>query len=110
MKLPSTTFIAHEKIKNYLLSPKKRNDKSKWLAEAGYTLESSQLLINDLQNQILSLDAVPTDETEYGQMYEINGPLTGPNGKTLMVRSIWMRENETKMTKFITMFPDKRKN
>lgn len=40
MKLAAKVLIAPEKIKNYLLLAKKGNDKSKWLAEAGYKLEN----------------------------------------------------------------------
>ena len=108
MKLPSTAVIAADKIKEYLLSPRKRDDKSKWLAKAGYKLENWQRLEKDLRTQILSLNAVFTEKTKYGQMYEINGMLTGPNGKTLSVRSIWMNEHESKLIKFITIFPDKK--
>jgi len=107
MKLPLTAIIAEEKIKEYLLSFRKRNDKSKWLSKAGYKLEDWQRLEKDLRTQLLSLDAMYTEETQYGQMYEIKGMLTGPNGKTLSVCSIWMNEYESKSIKFITMFPDK---
>lgn len=62
----------------------------------------------DLCTQILSLDAVFIEETKYGQLYEIKGLLVGPNGKTLSVCSIWMDEHESKLTKFITIFPDKK--
>ncbi len=110
MILLSTALIAPEKLKNYLLVAKKRNDKSKWLAEAGYTLENWQLLENDLRTQILCLDAVPTDETKYGQLYETRGTLTGPNGKKLLVCAIWMIEYGSRTTKFITLFPDKRRS
>jgi hypothetical protein len=41
------------------------------------------------------------------RMYEIKGKLTGPNGKSLTVCTIWMTENETGNTKFITMYPNK---
>ena len=47
MKLSDDVRIAPEKLTQYLLTPKKRNDKSKWLAEAGYTLENWQKLEND---------------------------------------------------------------
>jgi len=40
MKLPSTAIIAPDKIKEYLLSSRKRNDKSEWLAKAVYKLEN----------------------------------------------------------------------
>ena len=107
MKLPLSAIITEEKIKEYLLSFRKRNDKSKWLSKVGYKLEDWQRLAEDLRTQLLSLDAVIMEETKYGQMYEIKGVLTGPNGKTLSVCSIWMKEYESKSIKFITMFPNK---
>ena len=109
MKLPLDSLIAHEKLKDYLLTPKKRNDKSKWLAQAEYTLDNWQLLENDLRTQVLSLDATPIDKTRYGQMYEIRGKLIGPNSKALLVCTIWMTEFTSGITKFITIFPDKRR-
>jgi hypothetical protein len=105
MKLPENTLIAREKLTRYLLVQKKRNDKSQWLAQAGYTLDNWQVLETDLRNQILSIDAAPIERTEYGWMYEINGQLVGPNGKILSVRTIWMTERATGDTKFITMYP-----
>jgi hypothetical protein len=107
MKLPENTWIAHEKLAQYLLVWRKNGDKSKWLARAGYTLENWRRLEADLRRQVLSHEAVPTESTQYGQMYEIAGQLRGPNGVTLAVRSIWMTETATQVTKFITIFPDK---
>ncbi|MEW6347554.1 MAG: DUF6883 domain-containing protein [Thermodesulfobacteriota bacterium] len=49
------------------------------------------------------------DHTPYGNMYEIRARLTGPNGTDLPVCTIWMVEQSTGITKFITLFPDKRK-
>ncbi|MBU1397738.1 MAG: hypothetical protein KKH85_02400 [Proteobacteria bacterium] len=109
MKLPENTFIAQEKLTKYLLVLRKRNNKLQWLAGAGYILENWKVLERDLREQILSIDAVPTEKTEYGQMYEIRGKMVGPNGKSLAVCTIWMTEKATEETKFITMYPDKRK-
>jgi len=108
MKLPENTIIAYEKLTNYLLVLKKRNDKSQWLAKAGYTLENWEILENDLKSLILSTEAMPTENTQYGQMYEIRGKLNGPAGKSLAVCTIWMSESMTGMTKFVTMYPDKK--
>ena len=107
MKLPDNTLIAAEKPALYLLVPKKHNDKSRWLGQAGYTLENWQILENDLRLQILPLEATVIDTTQYGQMYEICGNLLGPNGNTLVAVTIWMTEATTGVTKFITMYPDK---
>ncbi len=108
MKLPANTLIAPEKLTQYLLAPRKHKDKSKWLAQVGYTLKNWSLLEENLRMQILTLEAIPTENTKYGQMYEISGKLTGPNGKTLAVRTMWMTETATEVSKFITMFPDRR--
>jgi len=109
MKLPDDALIAQKKLRLYLLTLRKRNDKSQWLAQAGYTLENWQVLEKDLRNQILAVDATPSENTEYGQMYEIKRKLVGPNGKNLLVCTIWMTETATGNTKFITMYPDKRR-
>jgi len=109
MKLPEETVIAQEKLTKYLLVVRKRNDKSNWFANAGYTLENWKVLKNDLREQILSIDATPTENTKYGQTHEIRGKLVGPNGKSLSVRTVWMTERATGETKLITMYPDKRR-
>ena len=109
MKLPNDTLIAQEKLTQYLLTLRKRNDKSQWLAQAGYSLENWQVLEIDIRNQILSADAMPIENTEYGQTFEIRRNLIGPNGKSLPVYTIWIKETATGNTKFITMYPDKRR-
>ncbi len=108
MKLPENTLIVSEKLTNYLLASRKRNDKSKWLAGAGYTPENWEMLEADLRNQILSENADSVERTEFGQMYEIRGMLVGPNGKSLSVLTVWMTDNETGNTRFITMYPDRK--
>jgi len=40
MKLPKDTLIAAEKLTQYLLVPKKHNDKSHWLEKAVYTISN----------------------------------------------------------------------
>ncbi len=109
MKLSDNAQISHEKLAQYLLTPRRRNDKSQWLAHAGYSLDHWQVLENDLRDQILSCDATLIENTEYGKMYEIRGNLIGPNGKHLPVCTIWLTETSTGNTKFITLYPDKRR-
>lgn len=107
MKLPADAIIAPDKLTRYLLVRQTRGDKSAFLARAGYTLEKADQLLHDLGTQLLPLDATPLHSTEFGQFYEIRGPLIGPHGVTLQIRSIWMKENLSGVTKFITLIPDK---
>ena len=109
MKLPENSILAPEKFHGYLLKKMPDNDKSIFLAIAGYSLENWNLLVNDIRTQILPLDAVFERETPFGNLYEIRGIITGPNGKTLKVVSIWMIESKSKVSKFITLYPDKEK-
>ena len=107
MKLPADTLIAQRKLTGYLLRHRVEDDKSGFLALAGYTLENTARLMNDLREQLLPLDAELFDQTEYGTKYRIRGTLTGPNGRVLRVLSIWMKEDATGRTKFVTLLPDK---
>jgi hypothetical protein len=108
VKLSQGVLISDEKLTKYLLAPRKRNDKSRWLAQAGYHLEAWSILRHDLIKQILPREASLVECTPYGERYEIRGRLKGPNSKTLRVCTIWMIENATGTTKFITMYPDRR--
>ncbi len=107
MKLPADATIAPEKLTHYLLVPQTRGDKSAFLNRAGYSGERADQLLTDLRNQLLPIDATPLHTTKFGQFYEIRGALTGPNGVTLRVRSIWMKEHLSGQTKFITLIPER---
>jgi hypothetical protein len=107
MKLPANTTIARRKVNEYLLRHRVEDDKSGFLALAGYTLENADQLLSDLRTQLLPLDAELFDQTEYGPKYRIRGTLTGPNGRVLHVLTIWMKEDATGQTRFVTLLPNK---
>jgi hypothetical protein len=109
VKLPANTVIATEKFTRYLLVPQARGDKSAFLAGAGYTLENVDQLLHDLRTQILPLEAAPLESGKFGQYYEIPGTLKGPNGVTRTVRTIWITEHLSGITKFVTLIPDRRR-
>ena len=108
MILPADAIIATRKITEYLLRWRPEDDKSAFLAQAGYTLETSERLLSDIREQLLPLEAELVEETEYGPKYVIRGELEGPNERPLRVVSIWMTEDATGETKFVTLYPDKR--
>ena len=107
MKLPADATIVREKVTRYLLVRQARGDKSAFLAQAGYKIDNADRLLDDLRTQLLPLEATPLHSTVFGELYEIRGKLTGPNGVTLNVRSIWMQERLPQATKFITLIPEK---
>ena len=96
MKLPADAIIAFDKVANYLLKWRPENDKSQFLARAGYTEHDAARLVDDIRRELLTLEAGHKETTEYGEMYGIVGKLAGPNGRVLPVVSIWMIEHVTK--------------
>jgi len=109
VKLPTSATIAPEKLTAYLLVRQARGDKSAFLAKAGYTAANPEQLLHDLRSQVLSKEAILIGRTKFGELYEIRAPLTGPIGSALQIRSIWMKEHLSGVTKFITLVPDRKK-
>ena len=109
MKLPPDGEIPLPKLLRYLLVPLTRADKSKFLARAGYTSANPSTLIADIRSQILPCDATPAGTTEFGSFFEIRAALRGPNGVSLRVKTIWIREHLRGNVRFVTLLPDKSK-
>jgi len=107
LKLPNETIIAPEKLTHYFLKWQVENDKSKFLAQAGYLLENWQQLERDIRSQVLPIEANLIRKTPYGDMFKIHSTLAGPNGVSLKIITIWMTEYKSQQTKLITLFPNK---
>jgi hypothetical protein len=93
MKIPNgaQAVIHSDKLQGYLLDVKHKRGKSKaaLLLSFGYTREIWQTLENDLRQYHLTAEVTTMRETPYGKRYEIRDFLITPNGRSLMVRSIW---------------------
>ena len=107
MRLPPDAYVDRRKLTDYLLRWRPEDDKSTFLRRAGYTAETADNLLQDIREQIASVEAEFVEMTEYGPKYRLRGILQGPNGKFLRVATIWMTENATNQTKFVTLIPDK---
>ena len=105
MIIPNTATIAVEKIRDYLLAPLDVDDKSGYLALAGYARGDYWELMRDIREQLLPGEAVYQEWNEYGEYYVLKGQLTGPNGRILGVRTIWLQEIGGRI-RFLTLFPD----
>ncbi|MBD2082083.1 DUF6883 domain-containing protein [Leptolyngbya sp. FACHB-17] len=104
--LDRNAVISPSKLTEYLLVPLRKDNKSQFLARAGYTLENWQQLEQDLRSQILPLEATPTLLTRYGQKYGISGELTGVNEISIAVTTIWIVQ--AGVTRFVTLFPNQK--
>ncbi|WP_428666880.1 DUF6883 domain-containing protein [Runella sp.] len=107
-ELLENIIVPKDKLTRYLLIHKDKNDKSKFLEQAGYTIENWEILESDLRLLFRSGMIIFEEANEYGRSYSVIGSLTGPNGQILKVKTIWMYEMRNGQTKFITLFPDKK--
>lgn len=105
MFLPQDAIIAEEKLTKYLLVLLPKDDKSQFLAQAGYMLNNWQQLEGDLRSQVLTQSAELIETNRYGKKYCIYARLRGTNNVELRILTIWMVTNGT--TKFVTLLPDK---
>ncbi|HEX5316328.1 MAG TPA: hypothetical protein VFX22_06725 [Candidatus Kapabacteria bacterium] len=105
MIIPNDATIAEEKIRDYLLKPLDEDDKSGYLALAGYTQEDWWELLRDIREQLLPSEGIWQRTNEFGDFFELNGVLKGPKGREIGVHSIWVMEFEGEI-RFVTLFPD----
>jgi len=105
MIIPQNAIIAEEKIRDYLLVEKPKGDKSQYLQLAGYIREDYWELLRDIREQLLPGVGVYQRTDKFGDYYLLNGHLTGPNGKRLGVRTVWLHESNGQI-RFATLFPD----
>ena len=91
MKIPENLNISEDKITRYLLVQKVRNDKSKFLAQAGFTQENPEALRAAIRIQAMATEAIADRSDEYGTFYRVEGNIVGENGVSLAVATIWLR-------------------
>lgn len=105
MKIPPDAIIPEPKIKQYLLVFKEKNDKSKYLARAGFTAAHPEALEREIRRIIHENDAVYEMTDRYGAHYLVTGTLIGSNGVELAVTLVWLRRAADREFQFITLKP-----
>ena len=109
MTLPNSdrATVDPRKVRDYLLSeahPVGRF-KSSFFISFGYTDDQWELLRDDLLTLARTGQAVPGKPSAFGRMFEVNGILKAPSGRSVELKTIWMiRENED-APHFVTAYP-----
>ena len=106
MKIPTDRLvIPAAKLTHYLLVERDEDDKSKFLAQAGFTLENPAALENAIRQLAARTEAEADRTNEFGVYYQIKGDLSGPNGYNLAVITVWLDDTQLGMVRFITLKP-----
>jgi hypothetical protein len=99
--------IEPAKLRDYLLStghPIGRF-KARFFAALGYSPERWQELEEAFRIQHLTQDAQPTGVAATGQKYTIRAILSGPNGQSAVVVSVWFISATGDAPRFVTAYP-----
>ncbi len=105
MRISEDLIIPDAKITQYLLVLKARNDKSQFLAQAGFTRENPEVLKLAIQTQALATEASEDKSNEYGTFYHVEGELIGVNGVNLSVVTVWLQRRIDDKFQFVTLKP-----
>ena len=109
MRIPPDALIAEDKLVRYLLVWRPADDKSQFLAQAGFMLDSPEALRQALRALAALTEAVCDEDNEYGEFYRVEGDIVGPTGRALAVATIWLRVRADGGFRFITLKPRKGK-
>lgn len=86
------------------------NDKSAFLALAGYTSANPDALEAAIRKLVVTHDAVWDRRTAYGDFYRVAGIRKAVDGRDLAVVTVWIvRPDEAGSYRFVTLIPQRRK-
>ena len=106
MKIPADATIPDSKLTRYLLVSREQDDKSKFLAQAGFTLTNPDQLKAAIRQLADTGEATEDKSNEYGTFYRVKGQLVGINDRNLSVTTIWLRREVDSKFQFITLIPN----
>jgi hypothetical protein len=104
VKIPDDAIIPREKLTHYLLIPRRKNDKSRFLAQVGFTQDNPDLLEQAIRQMIAENEAILDRQNEYGMFYRVEGDLYGPEG-ILSTVTIWIQLTKDNHYRFVTLKP-----
>jgi hypothetical protein len=109
MNLPNAdrAIIDAAKIRDYLLSEIHPVDRFKaaFFIALGYSTDRWELLRDDLVTVARGSPAASGKQSPFGRMFEVDGILTGPSGRSADVRSVWIIRAKEGSPRFVTAFP-----
>lgn len=108
MKLPNaeSAIIPKEKLQDYLLSQSHPIGRFKAASfrSIGYSLDNWEALERDIRS-LLSNEVEKSQETEYGEKFEVRGEICGPSGQRAEIVTVWIVLKGKDVPRFITSHP-----
>jgi hypothetical protein len=109
MTLPNVenAVVAEAKVVDYLLNPAHLDgaSKARFFAALGFSRDEWKVLGDRLRHLAETTAVASTVESVHGIKYIIEGPITGPRGRTANVRTVWIVDAGATVPRFVTAYP-----
>jgi hypothetical protein len=109
MKLPNSenAIVPPEKLRDYILSPihPVGRFKSMFFRGLGYSAEAFELLDSDIRS-LLVAEAELAEVSKFGTKYLVRGLLSGPNGRSGLIITVWIILSGEAAPRFVTAYPE----
>lgn len=110
MRLPNAdqAVIDRRKLTDYALSPEHPvgRFKSAFFASLGFTARNWEKLDLELRKLVLWSTAELGELTRFGQKYVVRGRITGPQGRTAEVLTVWIILKGEQVPRLVTAYPE----
>jgi hypothetical protein len=99
--------VDREKIVDYLLASDhpEGSGKAVFFSRFGFTIRDWQILADALKDHARRYAVNETEETVFGTKYRIDGPISCPDGRSPVIRSVWILDAGTHFPRRITAHP-----
>jgi hypothetical protein len=100
-------FVQREKLAEYLLdlAHKDGGPKAAFLLGFGFKLAEWKTLRAALLEHARTHDVVRKRVTNFGEIFEVVGELSTPDGRNPTIKSVWMIDHGTDAPRLITLMP-----
>jgi hypothetical protein len=101
-------IIPQRKVEDYLLNAAHPNGASKamFFIRFGFTRPNWTVLAKALHLHIRSHPVARSRRIRFGEVYEVIGPLSTPDGRNPRILTAWMVLHGSDAPHFVTAFPD----
>ena len=109
MKLPNSeiAIVPPEKLRDYILSPVHPigRFKSVFFRGLGYSAETYEKLETDIRS-LLVAEAELGEANKFGSKFLVHGLLSGPNGRSGLIVTVWIILSGEVAPRFVTAYPE----
>src|SRR5262245_54642538 len=98
-------FVERQKITAYLLSEENSGGKSAFFVTFGFDLAHPEKLEQALLAHAAAHEVARVLESVHGRKYIIDGKMHTPDGRSALIRSVWIVEHGKAVPRLVTAYP-----